>query len=158
MFMSFLTWWYGKGLAWRAEKILDGVERSIDTFSLGLLVKTWFSPFRQIDAIAVSNVSLEVRIRKFFDKLFSRFIGAFLRTIVMIIGVFFITFKALWGLVLLLLWLVLPVLPLVLVVIFTTGWTPKIVPKIRDDFVTWQKNSSLKKEVKPAKTKKRGWL
>ena len=32
MFMSFLTWWYGKGLAWRAEKILDGVERSIDTF------------------------------------------------------------------------------------------------------------------------------
>lgn len=76
----------------------------------------------------------------------------------MIIGVFFIAFKALWGLVLLLLWLVLPVLPLVLVVIFTTGWTPKIVPKIRDDFMTWQKNSSLKKEVKPAKTKKRGWL
>ena len=32
----------------------------------------------------------------------------------------------------------------------------KIVPKIRDDFVTWQKNSSLKKEVKPAKTKKKG--
>ena len=85
MFMSFLTWWYGKGLAWRADKILDGIERSIDTFSLGLLIKTWFAPFRQIDALGVSNASIEVRIKKSFDKLFSRFIGAFLRTIIMIL-------------------------------------------------------------------------
>ena len=72
MLISFLTWWYGKGLAWSAEKILEGIERSIDTFSLGLLIKTWFAPFRQIDALGVLNASIEVRIKKFFDKLFSR--------------------------------------------------------------------------------------
>lgn len=156
MFMSFLTWWYGKGLAWRAEKILDGIERSIDTFSLGLLIKTWFAPFRQIDALGVSNASIEVRIKKSFDKLFSRFIGAFLRTIIMIIGIFFISFKAIWGLAMLILWLISPVLPIILAVIFTTGWTPKIIPKIKDDFKNWQKNIPSK-EVKPIKTK-RSWF
>ena len=134
MFMSFLSWWYGKGLAWRAEKILDGIGRSIDTFSLGLLLKTWFAPFRQIDALGIANASLEVRIKKFFDKLFSRFIGAFLRTIIMIIGVFYISFKAIWGVIMLILWLILPILPIILVMIFITGWTPKIIPKIREDF------------------------
>lgn len=156
MLISFLTWWYGKGLAWRAEKILEGIERSIDTFSLGLLIKTWFAPFRQIDALGVLNASIEVRIKKFLDKLFSRFIGAFLRTIIMIIGVFFISFKAIWGLIMLILWLILPVLPIILAVIFTTGWTPKIIPKINDDFRNWQKNTPVK-EVKPSGTK-RNWL
>ena len=153
MLISFLTWWYGKGLAWSAEKILEGIERSIDTFSLGLLIKTWFAPFRQIDALGVLNASIEVRIKKFFDKLFSRFIGAFLRTIIMIIGVFFISFKAIWGLIMLILWLILPVLPIILAVIFTTSWTPKIIPKIKDDFKNWQKNV-LSKEVKPNKIKR----
>ena len=156
MLISFLTWWYGKGLAWRAEKILEGIERSIDTFSLGLLIKTWFAPFRQIDALGVLNASIEVRIKKFFDKLFSRFIGAFLRTIIMIIGVFFISFKAIWGLIMLILWLILPVLPIILAVIFTTGWTPKIIPKINDVFRNWQKNTPVK-EVKPSRAK-RNWL
>ena len=156
MLISFLTWWYGKGLAWRAEKILEGIEHSIDTFSLGLLIKTWFAPFRQIDALGVLNASIEVRIKKFFDKLFSRFIGAFLRTIIMIIGVFFISFKAIWGLIMLILWLILPVLPIILAVFFTTGWTPKIIPKINDDFRNSQKNTPVK-EVKPSRTK-RNWL
>ena len=151
--MSFLSWWYGKGLAWRAEKILDGIERSIDTFSLGLLLKTWFAPFRQIDALGVVNASLEVRIKKFFDKLFSRFIGAFLRTIIMVIGVFYISFRAIWGVIMLILWLISPILPIILVVIFITGWTPKIIPKIREDFKKWQKNTPTK-EIKPTKGKR----
>ena len=74
----------------------------------------------------------------------------------MIIGVFFISFKAIWGLIMLILWLILPVLPIVLAVIFTTGWTPKIIPKINDDFRNWQKNTPVK-EVKPSRTK-RNWL
>ena len=156
MFMSFLTWWYGKGLAWRAEKILDGIERSIDTFSLGLLIKTWFAPFRQIDALGVSNASIEVRIKKSFDKLFSRFLRALLRPIFLTMRISFISFKAIWGLVMLILWLISPVLPIILAVIFTTGWTPKIIPKIKDDFKNWQKNIPSK-EAKPIKTK-RSWF
>ena len=33
MFMSFLTWWYGKGLAWRTEKILEAYEMKLHMYS-----------------------------------------------------------------------------------------------------------------------------
>lgn len=134
MLMAFISWWYGKGWAWRANKILDGIERSIDTFSLGLLVKTWFAPFRQIDAGNFSNASLEIRIRKFFDRLISRFIGAFLRSIVIFVGIFYISFKALFGIFMLILWGIMPIAPIIFVVIFTSGWTPKILPEIKKNF------------------------
>ena len=98
--MSFISWWYGKGWVLKAEKTLDGIERSIDTFSLGLLLRTWFAPFRQIDAGGLVNASLEMRMRKFLDRLVSRFIGALLRTIVMLIGIFYITAKTIYGLLL----------------------------------------------------------
>jgi hypothetical protein len=134
MLVAFISWWYGKGFVWKSERILSGIERSINTFSLGLLLKTWFAPFRQIDAVGVSGGALDVRIRRAFDKLFSRFIGAFLRTIMLIVGVFFIAAKALWGIFNLLLWLAMPILPIVFVVIFTTGWTPKIMTDLRKTF------------------------
>lgn len=131
MLMAFISWWYGKGLAWRAMAILDGLERSMDTFSLGLLVKTWFAPFRQIDAGDVVGGSLEMRFRKSLDKLFSRCIGAFLRTIVMMVGVFYITAKAIWGIFGLILWLVMPILPVVFLGVFITGWTPDVISGLR---------------------------
>ena len=134
MLMRFFSWWYGKGLAWRAEQILDGIERSVDTFSLGLLLKTWFAPFRQIDAGAGAGGSLDARIRRALDKLLSRFIGALLRTFVMIIGVFYIAGKTIFGLLGMILWLFAPILPIVFVVIFITGWTPKVLPMLRDEF------------------------
>ena len=134
MLMAFISWWYSKGWLARAETILDSLEKSIDYFSLSLLIKTWFAPFRQIDAVGVSGGALDVRIRRAFDKLFSRFIGAFLRTIMLIVGVFFIAAKALWGIFNLLLWLAMPILPIVFVVIFTTGWTPQIMPMLRAEF------------------------
>lgn len=133
MLMAFISWWYGKGWAWRAERILDGLERSMNTFSLGLLVKTWFSPFRQIDAGGSSGGSLEVRFRRAMDKLFSRFVGAFLRTIMMAVGVIWISAKAIWGMFLLLLHPILPILPILLVIMFFVGWTPKM-PKLRQIF------------------------
>ena len=134
-------------MAWRAEQILDGIERSVDTFSLGLLLKTWFAPFRQIDAGVGAGGSLDERIRRALDKLLSRFIGALLRTFVMIIGVFYIAGKTIFGLLGMILWLFAPILPIVFVVIFTTGWTPKVLPMLRDEFskVNFLKSSSPEK-------------
>ena len=126
MLMAFFSWWYSKGLAWKAEKILVSLERTMNTFSLGLLVKTWFAPFRQIDAVA-SGGSLDVRIRRSLDKLISRFIGALLRTSVMIIGGLFIIIKSIWGIFCLVCWLVMPILPVVFIAMFFSGWTPNII-------------------------------
>lgn len=134
MFIAMISWWYSKGLAWRAEKILSSIEKLINTFSLGLLIKTWFAPFRQIDAVNAGGGSLDVRLRRALDKLFSRFVGAFLRTFMMIFGVFFITIKALWGILNLLIWLAAPILPIVFVVLFTTNWTPNWLSNLRSEF------------------------
>jgi len=71
----------------------------------------------------------------------------------MVIGVFYISFRAIWGVIMLILWLISPILPIILVVIFITGWTPKIIPKIREDFKNWQKNTPTK-EIKPTKGKR----
>lgn len=147
MLISLFSWWYGKGLGWRAGKILDGIERSMNTFSLGLLVRTWFAPFRQIDAGGAQGGSLDVQLRRAFDKLFSRFIGAFLRTIVMFVGVFWITARAVWGILGLVLWIMMPILPIVFVVIFTTGWTPKIASNLREIFSKKASDSSKTQTV-----------
>lgn len=140
--LSLFSWWYGKGLGWRAGRILDGIERSMNTFSLGLLIRTWFAPFRQIDAGSSNGGSLDVQFRKALDKLFSRFIGAFLRTIVMFVGIFWITVRVIWGGLSLILWVLMPILPIIFVVIFTTGWTPKITSNLREFFSKKQGESS----------------
>ncbi|MBS7346317.1 MAG: hypothetical protein KIG14_01210 [Candidatus Sacchiramonaceae bacterium] len=124
--MAFISWWYSKGWLARAEVILDSLEKSIDYFSLSLLVKTWFAPFRQIDAGRLANASIEQRFRKLVDRTFSRIIGAMLRTVVMLVGIFYITLKALFGLLVLIIWIALPILPIVFVALMFSGWTPQI--------------------------------
>lgn len=134
MLMAFISWWYSKGWLARAETILDSLEKSIDYFSLSLLIKTWFAPFRQIDAGRLANASLEQRFRKMIDRTFSRIIGAVLRTVVMTVGVFYIALKAIFGLIILIIWLVLPILPLGLIALTFYGWVPQIkleLPEIK---------------------------
>lgn len=121
MVMSFISWWYRGGWAAKSEQILDSLERSIDYFSLSILIRTWFSPFRQIDAAKYSNLPLNLRMRNFFDRSFSRVFGAIIRTIVMLIGIMFIAIKALLGLFLLAIWPFFPILPIVFAVLFLLG-------------------------------------
>lgn len=134
MLKAFISWWYTKGWAWRAEKILDGIEKTMDYFSLGLLIKTWFSPFRQIDAGKLANASLEMRMKKLFDRTFSRFMGAMLRTILMLVGIIVISAKAVFGLATLLFWPIMPIFPVISIFIFMSGWTPQIIPSLQKTF------------------------
>lgn len=145
MFMAFISWWYGKGWALKAEKIMESLDRSIDYFSLGILIKTWFSPFHQIDAGKFSNAPFDVRMRKFFDRSFSRVFGAFLRTIVMLVGIIVIAFKAILGLITLVFWPILPAFPVLFMGVFLSGWTPPIIDNLK-------KNFTPAKEVKQEET------
>lgn len=148
MLMAFISWWYGKGWQWKADKILGGIERSMDTFSLGLLIKTWFAPFRQIDAAGGINSSLDVRIRRFFDRLVSRFIGALLRSAVMIIGIFYITLKALFGLILLAIWPFVPILPIIFIVLFLLNVKIGVFPKIKNSLNDYNSQKQISQPVK----------
>lgn len=113
-------WWYTAGLRQRLQKISVRLDGTIDYFSMDLLLKTLFAPFRQISAGKVDG-SLEVKMRALVDKLFSRLIGAFIRLLLLVIGGITIALQAVFALVVIALWLLLPLLPVVGIALTVIG-------------------------------------
>ena len=123
MLASLFSWWYTTGWAALAARVGGRVDRTLETFSVGLLARTFFAPFRQISAGTANAGSLEARARAFGDLLFSRVFGAVVRTVFIVIGLLGALVISLIGLVQLVLWPLLPLLPLVGFVVMLTGWT-----------------------------------
>lgn len=96
---------------------LDG---TMDYFSIDLLLKTLFTPFRQISAGRVDG-PIGVQMRALVDKLFSRVIGAIVRLMILIVGGITILLQAVFGIVLLVLWGIVPFAPIIGVVLSISG-------------------------------------
>lgn len=82
MIFEMLRWWYVTGWAEAARRIgtwMMAVERN---FSLGLLVRTLFSPWRRI--ITPGGRSLEDKLHAALDNLVSRSIGFVIRLFVIL--------------------------------------------------------------------------
>jgi hypothetical protein len=118
-----LLWWYGPGWRQRAVRLGERLMAVEDYFSIDLLLRTFFAPFRQISAGKVQG-SLNVQMRALFDRIISRIIGAMIRFFMVIVGIVIITLNALIGVVLLACWALVPLLPIGGIVLFTTGWIP----------------------------------
>lgn len=121
--VGMLSWWYGAGWIERAKLIRERMARTVDYFSITLLIKTLFAPFRQISAGKV-NGSIGLKWRAFIDRTISRVIGAFIRTVIILIGCVTITLYALIGLVTLVIWAVVPLAPFIGFLLFISGWAP----------------------------------
>ena len=117
------SWWYGAGWAAQLLRLREKLLASYDYFSIGMLLKTLFAPFRQISAGKV-NGPLGVRIRAFSDRLISRGIGAVVRMILIITGIVWLVLQAAIGLVGLLLWAFVPFAPLIGFIFMLAGWVP----------------------------------
>lgn len=120
LFVSLFKWWYSDGLRQRALAMgvrLDGV---IDYFSIDLLLKTLFQPFRQ-DGTGKVDGPLDVQLRAFADKMISRVLGAIIRTVILILGLIAITFYAAAFCFSLIFWVIVPLLPLVGLVLMILG-------------------------------------
>lgn len=122
--VGILSWWYGEGLASRPGIIKQRLISSADFFSIDLMFSTLFAPFRQISAGQVSG-SIDQQIRAFFDRLLSRFIGAFMRLSMILVGLGSLIFQAIFGLLTMLVWVVLPLAPAVGLIITIIGWVPR---------------------------------
>ena len=118
-----LSWWYGAGYKAQVQRLLERLESSYDYFSIGLLASTLFAPFRQISAGSVRG-PIGVQLRAFADKLISRFIGAVVRLILIVIGAVWLAVQVLIGCVVIILWAVVPLLPLVGFILMVSGWVP----------------------------------
>jgi hypothetical protein len=120
---SLLSWWYSDGWKWRAKKLADRIDATVDYFSFELLLKTLFAPFRQISAGRVDG-SLEVKMRAMMDLLFSRIIGAVVRTFLLIFGGIVVVVQAIVGILVLVGWAFIPALPVAGIVLAVIGWIP----------------------------------
>lgn len=118
-----LLWWYGQGWRGAAMRVGRRLMNLEDYFSIDLLLKTFFSPFRQISAGKVQG-ALGVQMRAFFDRLISRIIGAMIRLFTILIGLLAIIIYAVVGLMVLVVWAFVPLLPIVGIVLFASGWVP----------------------------------
>lgn len=121
--MGFILWWYGAGWRDQVSALRRRIVKVVDMFSIDLLLKTLFMPFRQISADQVDG-SLSVKMHAFLDKLVSRMIGAVVRLITILAGILTLTCYVVVGALLLLAWPLVPILPIIGVFITTTGWTP----------------------------------
>ena len=121
--VGLLTWWYGMGWRQRAAIVRERLASTMDYFSIDLLLKTLFSPFRQISAGQV-NGPLAVKWRAFVDRLVSRCIGAVVRSVLIVVGLLAIVFFGVIGLFSLVLWAVVPLLPVAGAIMMLIGWVP----------------------------------
>ncbi len=120
MFMAFFSWWYTDGWKRQLHAVFSRLAGLIDTFSVDILVRTLFSPFRQISAGPVKG-PVGVQLRAVVDKLVSRFIGAIVRLAVLITGSISIVVSLLIAGIYLVVWPLLPILPLVALVLVLSG-------------------------------------
>lgn len=119
--LDLVGWWYSSGFRFFTSKLLDVLKNTIDFFSIFDLLKTLFSPFRQISAEGTSSLALDVRFRAWFDRQFSRFIGAFIRIFIILFGLISLTLELIFDMILILLWPLLPFAPFLCLVLFLNG-------------------------------------
>jgi hypothetical protein len=120
MIVALFSWWYGAGWARAVKRVGQRMEMLLEAFSVSLLLRTLFSPFRQISAGQVRG-SFDAKMRAMGDRLFSRFFGAFVRSLFILIGVGGAGLAGLFGVIEIIVWPVIPFLPIIGVLLAVTG-------------------------------------
>ncbi|HSE61391.1 MAG TPA: hypothetical protein VLA88_03785 [Candidatus Saccharimonadales bacterium] len=118
---TFFAWWYGVGWMTLVQKVSGRVTGVLSFFSVGQLLTSLFAPFRQISAGRVQG-PLGVIMRAWVDRLFSRGIGAIVRSLLILTGLCCAAFYGVLGVVMIVFWPVLPVLPLLGLVLMISGY------------------------------------
>ena len=105
-----------------SRKIGGRVVGVLKFFSVGQLAVSLFAPFRQISAGRVQG-PLGVQLRAWGDKQFSRVIGAIVRLILIAFGLLGALFYGVLGGIMVVLWPILPFMPIVGIVGMFSGVT-----------------------------------
>lgn len=117
--VGMLSWWYKAGWMGRFRAISEWLKKSYDLFSFATIIPNFFAPFRQISSYSDLPNSISNQMKMFFDKLLSRFIGAFMRLCILIFGIAYIILQFFVGLLIALFWIFVPLLPIFGIVMMT---------------------------------------
>jgi hypothetical protein len=123
LIVGLLSWWYGAGWWQRILAVKDRIVGLYDYFSIDLLLKTLFAPFRQISAGNVRG-PLSVQLQAWLDRLISRMIGGIVRIVVVVVGVFVLVCSIAAGLIVIAVWPLIPLVPIFCVVFAMIDWIP----------------------------------
>lgn len=116
-----LRWWYSAGWRWAWQHaVTKRIQWCLDTFSLSTLVRTLFAPFKQTFAGNVRG-SLGDHFRAFIDRTISRIIGFLVRSILIFSCLVCMILAFVTGLILVLSWGFIPLLPVIGLVLFSVG-------------------------------------
>lgn len=122
LFIGLFSWWYGAGWLQLAQRAMARIAGMLDFFSVGLLLKTLFSPYRQISVGRV-NGPLGVQLRAWGDLQISRVIGAMVRLAVIIFGLIATLLMVVAAVALLVLWPFVPLLPIAAGLVVFGSWS-----------------------------------
>ena len=123
---SLLRWWYVDGWLDQVDQVRLAFAKVADKFSIGLLARTLFAPFRQISADEQGRGASGM-MNVFLDKLVSRMIGGFMRTVMMIVGIVSLVGLAVLSAIRLIAWPFLPIMPVVGLVMTLTAEVPWVL-------------------------------
>lgn len=118
-----IAWWYTEGWQQCLSRVKSRLVSTLDYFSFGMLLITLFNPFRQISAGSIRG-SFEMQLRAFGDRLLSRCVGAVVRLAMLLIGAIALLLNVTTGVVILIGWLFVPLLPFVGLALSLAGWLP----------------------------------
>lgn len=125
--ISLLSWWYSEGWLEQISLTKRSFIKLADKFSIGMLLKTLFAPFRQISVgeQAGKTASLTSVIA---DKLISRLVGSVMRLVMVFVGTLALIIYAIISVFRLASWPLLPLAPVLgLILMVSVGAPWKII-------------------------------
>jgi hypothetical protein len=114
LIVAFVQWWYGPGWKDTGSRLLARVDKTYLEFSVPILLRTMFAPWKRI--ITYAGTSINDRTRAALDNLISRTIGFLVRMCALGAALFIIGTYMIVGGLILITWPILPILGPILVV------------------------------------------
>lgn len=112
-----LSWWYSQGWLWVINITINRLKTVSRVFAVKVLLKTWFSPWKQIYQQANFRNFLRIAV----DNGVSRFIGGIIRTVILLWALILSLVIILVGIISLIIWPMLPLMTFILPVIALKG-------------------------------------
>jgi hypothetical protein len=111
--IGFIQWWYGPGWREAGQGILNRIRSTYLNFSIPILLRTMFEPWRRI--VSPSQGSLGMKMRAALDNLVSRFVGFGVRLCALLAALVLIVLNLIIGGIIFVLWPLLPLLSILMV-------------------------------------------
>lgn len=116
LIVGFIQWWYGHGWLDLARRVQLRVSEVFRAFSVVQILQTLFAPWKQIISYKDPNATIADKFRGLIDNLVSRSIGFVVRIFTLIAAIFVAVLTVLFGIGLVIVWPVLPLMSIWLLV------------------------------------------